>query len=65
MAVQPSQTITEILSATLGGRPANNARADRSGGQPPNSSRSGRILPEPPGGYDPKAPRGTYVNITA
>ena len=64
MAVQPSQTITEIPSSTLGGRTAGNAQADRPGPQPGNSGRSGRMLPEPSGGYDPKAPRGTYIDIS-
>jgi hypothetical protein len=64
MAVQPSQTITEILSSTLGGRPSTGTQIDRSGAQPANQ-RSGRVVPEPAEGYDPKAPRGTYVDITA
>ncbi len=64
MAVQPSQSINDILSSTLGGRTANGAQTDRSGGQA-GSPRAGRVLPEPAEGYDPKAPRGTYVDIVA
>jgi len=64
MAVQPSQSITDLLSTTLGGRSPNGAQSDRSGTQASNS-KAGRVLPEPVSGYDPKAPRGTYVDIVA
>jgi len=63
MAVTPSRNITEIASSTVAGRPATGPRIDRSGSQAV-SPREGRVLPEPDTGYDPKAPRGTYVDIT-
>jgi hypothetical protein len=63
MAVQPSQNITEILSGTLGGRP-NSTQINRSGAHPGKGSQPNRIMPEPAGGYDPKAPRGTYIDIS-
>ena len=64
MAVQPSQNIAEILPSTVKGRPNTGTQIDRSGGQP-TPQRQGRILPEPEDGYDPRAPRGTYVDISA
>ncbi len=64
MAVQPSQSINDLLSTTLGGRTATGAQTDRSGAQA-NNQKQGRVLPEPDGGYDPRAPRGTYVDIVA
>jgi len=64
MAVQPSQNVVEILSNTVRGRANTGTQLDRSGTQLA-SQRPGRILPEPDGGYDPRAPRGTYVDITA
>jgi len=63
MAVQPSQNITEILSSTLGGR-SNNTQVSRQGAQPGRGDTPNRVVPEPSGGYDPKAPRGTYVDIS-
>ena len=66
MAVQPSQNVNEILSTSLGGgRQAGNTQIDRSGGQQANGRQAGRVVSEPAGGYDPKAPRGTYVDISA
>ena len=64
MAVQPSQNIVEIVSSTLGGRTTGNTVANRSGNQPANGGPQGRVLPEPAEGYDPRAPRGTYVDIS-
>ena len=64
MAVQPSQNIVEILSSTVRGRTNTGTQVDRSGGQA-SAQRQNRVLSEPDGGYDPRAPRGTYVDITA
>ncbi|HLG90116.1 MAG TPA: hypothetical protein VKZ79_23320 [Alphaproteobacteria bacterium] len=64
MAVQPSQNIAEILSTTVRGRTNTGTQLDRSGGQP-SGQRQNRVIPEPRDGYDPRAPRGTYVDITA
>ena len=64
MAVQPSQNIVEILPSTVRGRTSTGTQIDRSGAQP-SGQRQSRVTPEPDGGYDPRAPRGTYVDITA
>ena len=65
MAVTPSRNISEVLSSTVTGRPSTGTQVDRSGGQQTVAPRQSRVLPEPESGYDPNAPRGTYVDITA
>jgi hypothetical protein len=61
MAVQPSRGPLDVLVGVLAGRPESQPRqtTDRSA-KPP-----ARVTPEPAGGYDPRAPRGTYLDILA
>jgi hypothetical protein len=51
----------DVLVGVLAGRPETQPRqtTDRSA-KPP-----ARVTPEPAGGYDPRAPRGTYLDILA